>query len=470
MADAIFYQIFPDRFGKSVRVSKSSELQEWGSVPTTNGFMGGDLLGVVEKLDYLSELGVNALYLNPIFSSTANHRYHTHDYFAVDPLLGGMEAFRELLKECHARGIRVTLDAVLNHASRSFLQFNHLLENGAESPYRNWFLPKEWPLNAYDESQGPNYEAWWGLHALPKFNIDNPEVREFLFSVAEYWVREGIDGWRFDVPGEIQDLEFWRELHVRVRAINPDVYLVGEFWQEAQDWLKGDIFDGQMNYMFARAAIGFLGVESEGMVESGHPRGPVKALSGMEFGAELERQFVQLFDQSAVLSQLTILSSHDTPRLLSVFDGDTRRDVIAQLVQIFVPGAPCIYYGAEIGMVGGHDPLSRGAFPENPSLIADGTGLFRAIQSAIALRHESAALRKGDFRIVGAESKLMAFTRSFGDESALVAVNGGESPAQLDASGLASRGLKMRLVEGEALLEKDLLELGPFSIGVWLSG
>ncbi|MEL7672767.1 MAG: glycoside hydrolase family 13 protein, partial [Chloroflexota bacterium] len=257
--DAVFYQIFPDRFAKSERVVKPSNLEAWDAPPTVFGFKGGDLLGVEEHLDYLIDLGINAIYFNPIFQSASNHRYHTHDYFQVDPLLGGNDAFRTLLDAAHARGVRVVLDGVFNHCSRGFFQFNHLLECGAQSPYVSWFTAYGFPLNAYDEDHEPNYAAWWNLHALPKFNTDNPQVREFLWNVGEYWVRFGIDGWRLDVPYEIDDDAFWQEFRQRVKGANPDTYIVGEIWRESQRWLQGDQFDAVMNYIFTRATTAFFG-------------------------------------------------------------------------------------------------------------------------------------------------------------------------------------------------------------------
>jgi len=163
--DAIFYQIFPDRFAKSERVAKPSNLEAWDAKPTNYGFKGGDLLGVAEHLDYLQDLGVNAIYFCPIFASTANHRYHTHDYYTVDPILGGNKAFKQLLDAAHQRNIRVIIDGVFNHASRGFYQFSHALENGAASPYLDWFHIHGFPLHAYEGKA--QYDCWWGIPALP---------------------------------------------------------------------------------------------------------------------------------------------------------------------------------------------------------------------------------------------------------------------------------------------------------------
>jgi len=279
--DAVFYQIFPDRFAISTRVSKPSNLEAWDTPPTVFGFKGGDLLGAAEKLDYLQDLGITAIYFTPVFTSTANHRYHTFDYFSVDPILGGNAALRRLLDQAHARNIRVVLDGVFNHASRGFYQFNHALENGAASPYLDWFyFNDEWlkagrPLDAYPRKhfkgyggkaslEQLGYRAWWDLPALPKLNTNTPAVREFIFDVAKFWIDFGIDGWRLDVPGEIDDDSFWSEFRRRVKGANPEVYIVGEVWEAARRWLQGDQFDAVMNYLFTKAVLGyFVGEEMD---------------------------------------------------------------------------------------------------------------------------------------------------------------------------------------------------------------
>ncbi len=232
--DAVFYQIFPDRFARSEQILKPNNLSDWHETPSTNRYYGGDLLGVYERLDYLSDLGINAIYLNPIFQSASNHRYHTHDYFQVDPMLGGNEVFRKLVGEAHRRGIRIILDGVFNHASRGMFQFNDLLENGPDSPWVDWFIVDNWPLAPYNSDLPANYTSWWNNRALPKFNTDNPQVREYLMQIAEHWIREfEIDGWRLDVPEEVQTEGFWEEFRARVKAIRPDAYLVGEIWRLA---------------------------------------------------------------------------------------------------------------------------------------------------------------------------------------------------------------------------------------------
>ena len=195
--DAVFYQIFPDRFNRSGRTQlpEGIKLKPWGTPPEEQGFQGGDLFGIIDKLDYLNDLGINAIYLNPIFSSASNHRYHTYNYFEVDPLLGGEPAFRELLDKAHGMDFHIVLDGVFNHTGRGFWPFHHILENGNNSPYVDWFTINEWPLQPYpnDMAVPHNYHSWWDDPALPKLNINNPAVREYIYQVARHWIEFGID-------------------------------------------------------------------------------------------------------------------------------------------------------------------------------------------------------------------------------------------------------------------------------------
>lgn len=429
--DAIFYQIFPDRFAKSHQFGqngyppKPSNLQPWGAPPTYHAFQGGDLIGAAERLDYLQDLGINAIYLNPIFASAANHRYHTHDYYEVDPILGGNKAFARFLNAAHRRGMRVILDGVFNHASRGFFQFSHLLECGAESPYTDWFHVYGWPLNAFNPHEAPNYDAWWGLHSLPKFNTHNPAVREFLWNVATYWLQQGIDGWRLDVPNEINDDSFWQEFRRRCKAVNPEAYLVGELWGEAHRWLQGDQFDAQMNYMLARAVLGFFSghnMDQSDTVNSGY--GYIRVLNAGEFAAELDRQFNHLYHPEIVLSQMNMLGSHDTPRTMTIARNDRTSVRLMFLCQMTVPGAPNIYYGDEIGITGGHDPNSRRAFPWHDEDSWD-RSLRADIRRFIHLRRDTLALRRGNFRVLHVSNNVVVYQRKYQEQIAVVAFNAG---------------------------------------------
>jgi len=447
---AVFYQIFPDRFAKSPTLSKPDNLEPWDADPSPLGYKGGDLAGVTERLDYLQDLGVTAIYFNPIFQSAANHRYHTHDYYQIDPLLGGDGAFREMLATCKARGIRVVLDGVFNHASRGFFQFNDILENGAASAWRDWFTVTAYPPNAYDMSRPPDYAAWFGLHALPKLNTDNPRVREFLMRVGEHWVRRGVDGWRLDVPNEISSTGFWAEFRSRIKAVNPDAYIVGEIWDEAQPWLRGDQFDAVMNYRFAEAAIAFVAgprVRPEMVASRGYR--PYPPLDAAGYADRVDR-LLGLYPWPVELAQLNLLDSHDTARLLSVAGGDEASLRLGVLLLLTFPGAPCIYYGDEIGLDGGpSDALARRTFPwDRPA--SWNHGLRAYYKEAIALRHAQPALRTGSYRRLLATGDTYAFARGQDGATLVVALNVGTDDhlLQIPLDGLAAGHITPRLLFG----------------------
>ena len=469
--DTVFYQIFPDRFASSGRVRKPGPLEPWDAPPTNYGFKGGDLLGVVEHLDHIESLGVNGLYLTPVFQSASNHRYHTYDYLKVDPLLGGDEALRELLDAAHARGIRVVLDGVFNHTGRGFWPFHHVLETGAGSPYRNWFsfdegaLQRGEPINAYPEGRmrtgvatdepvpgeterevpaaaasAParlGYEAWWGLPALPKLNVSEPAVREYIWAVAEHWLRFGIDGWRLDVPAEINDRGFWAEFRRRCRAVNPEAYLVGEIWHVAPEWLEGDRFDALMNYPLAKAIIGYVGGDSlnEPLLRSHHEYAQTQRLDGAGF-AERVRQLLGAYPPETNAVQLNLLDSHDSPRALSLLGADREAMELAVLLQATLPGAPCIYYGDEVGVLGGLDPDSRRPFPWDESRWD--AQLLDVVRACFRLRRAEAALRADAIAFDAIAGAAFVFVRSEGDRRLAVAVNAGEDPVALPIAASAS--------------------------------
>jgi neopullulanase len=479
--DAIFYEIFPDRFASSERVHKPGALEPWDTTPTTHGFKGGDLRGIVERLDYLADLGINALYLTPIFASASNHRYHTYDYLTVDPLLGGDDALRELLDVAHERAMRVVLDGVFNHTGRGFWPFHHVLEAGAASPYRDWFhfdherLDAGRPLLAYPvpgaARSDHGYRAWWGLPALPKLNTDNPEVREYLLGVAEHWLRFGIDGWRLDVPSEIDDEAFWQEFRVRCRAVRPDAYLVGEIWRAAPDWLRGDRFDALMNYPLGEAIVGFVGGGrlDTSVIEQHHELS--QSLHALDAAAFARRvlELESAYDPNVVAVQLNLLGSHDTPRLRTLLGGDVNGVRLATLLQATLPGAPCIYYGDEIGLSGGNDPECRGAFPWDEARWEP--GLRESVRAMLRLRTAEPALRHGPTRAVGVADGAVAFERGHGASRFVVAVNAGETAVELpvrfeDAPGGAGGHLAPIELPGFSAVGETRIVDGSATIGM----
>ena len=421
---AVFYQIFPDRFAKSKqprkRLLQNFMWEEWHEIPTLQGYKGGDLWGVMEQLDYLQDLGINAIYFTPIFQSACNHRYHTHDYYQVDPMLGGNLAFKELLDAAHDRNIKIVLDGVFNHASRGFFFFHDILENGPHSPWLDWFKIEGWPLSAYDGNFPANYAGWDGNRALPEFNHDNPEVREYIMEIAEYWIKFGIDGWRLDVPFEIKTPGFWQEFRDRVKAINPEAYIVGEVWEDAREWLDGSQFDGVMNYLFAAPTIAFAAGDRVDLAQiEGRSYHPYPPLFAKEYGDKIQH-VLELYPWQIQLTQLNLLASHDTARLISIAGGDKASVELANLLLLTFPGAPSIYYGDEVGLPGALDPDSRRGFPLEAHWELDVLDYHKQL---IALRHKYAALRTGSYQILFAEGTVYVFARILGDEEIVIAVN-----------------------------------------------
>ena len=430
---AVFYQIFPDRFARTRRHHDHPEmavtLEPWETPPTLAGYKGGDLWGVLEHLDYLQDLGINALYFTPIFQAACNHRYHTHDYYQVDPLLGGNEAFADLLQAAHGRGIRIVLDGVFNHASRGFFYFNDILENGPHSPWLDWFKVESWPLSAYDGSLPANYASWVNNRALPQFNHENPAVREYIMRVAEYWLHQGIDGWRLDVPFEIQVPGFWEEFRDRVKAINPEAYIVGEIWRPAQEWLTGTRFDGVMNYLFAGPTMAFAAGDRVVMAYAEGPDYyPYPALDAAGYCAKMQA-LLALYPWEIQLTQLNLLSSHDIARALTVMGNDQASLELAVLLQMTFPGAPCVYYGDEVGLTGGLDPDCRRVWPPPARWNRELLDHHRAL---IACRHQFPALRTGVYRPVMAEGKVYGFQRRLDDAALIVLVNAGMTEATVN--------------------------------------
>ena len=411
VSDAVFYQIFPDRFARGDETSPPPHYQEWGDKPTLHGFQGGDLQGIIRKIDYLLDLGVNALYLNPIFLASSNHRYNTSDYYRIDPKLGTLADFHQLVETVHRNGMRIILDGVFNHVGRGFFAFNDLLENQEDSPYRDWFFVHHFPIDAYSPGEAQSYAAWWGYKSLPKLNTNNPDVRRYLLDVARYWIEQGADGWRLDVPNEIDDDSFWAEFRAAVRSVNPEAYLVGEIWHVDSRWVGPGHFDGLMNYPLRRNLIHLVC----GKIR---PGSFCRRMEEILCEYPLENQF----------AMYNLLGSHDRERIATLLGGDLNRLRLAYLIQFALPGAPAIYYGDEIGMHGGKDPDCRGAF------LWDKTNwnhdLRAYLQRLISVRKDCDALRHGMIEVVKpARKNILAFTRATSTNAVLVTANPG--PAAL---------------------------------------
>ncbi len=420
--DAVFYQIFPERFANGDKANDPRGVEPWGGKPTGRNFFGGDLQGIIDHLDHIQDLGANALYLNPIFEATTNHKYNTTDYMRIDPHFGDDATFKRLLDSCHARGIRVVIDGVFNHTGIAFFAFADVRSKGERSLYKDWYTIRSFPVGPPSR---PNYECWWGHGSLPKLRTENPAVRAYLFEVTRKWTAMGVDGWRLDVPNEIPH-EFWIEWRKLVKSINPECYIVGEIWDDAAAWLQGDQFDAVMNYRFREACLKFFAHGTTG------PTALDTAL------ARQRREYAD--DVNFALQNL--LGSHDTERLITLCSGNVEREKLAVLFQMTYPGAPTVYYGDEIGMEGGKDPECRATMVWQRS--KQKSDLHEWYKAMIAMRRAHPVLRRGTFETVLTDDARMVyvFGRKEDTSCAVVALNAGTSPARvaLPLAALAGTG------------------------------
>ena len=410
--DTVWYQIFPERFANGDPANDPEGVLPWGSAPPspTNWF-GGDLQGIIDHLDYLEALGVNGIYLTPIFQASSNHKYDTMDYFRIDRHFGDAETLRRLVAACHDRGIRVMLDAVFNHCGFAFPPFQDVLKKGERSKFKDWFHLRAFPV----ETDPPNYETFAFTPLMPKLNTENPEVQNYLLDVAAYWIREcDIDGWRLDVANEV-DHAFWRAFRRHVKALKPDLYILGEVWHDAMPWLEGDQFDAVMNYRFTAAALDFIA-------------------SRKRDARAFQNEVVHLlysYPQTVTHVWFNLLGSHDTERILTACGGRVADVKLLFALLMTFPGTPCIYYGDEIGMEGGNDPGCRACMKwaeseQNPEL-------KETVQRLIRLRKTHDVLRNGgelSFIESGCPD-VAAFGRTSEACAALVFINRGGEAAEV---------------------------------------
>ncbi len=417
MKDAVFYEIFVDRFCRASITKDDGYINlRWGRIPNPKSFAGGDLDGITLKLDYLRRLGVNALYLTPIFKSVSNHKYDISDYYSVDGMFGGREAFERLTEEAHRRGMKIILDAVFNHCSENLAQFKDVVEKGKNSPYFGWFIIDGDGI----DSERANYEYFSLCKYMPKFNTSNPEVQNFLNGIATYWIREfDIDGWRLDVSDEVSH-DYWRSFRKAVKAVKPDCVILGENWHDSYPYLRGDQFDGIMNYALTKACLDYF---VNGVLDA---RGFADKLGGLY--VRNTRQVNSMM--------LNLLDSHDTHRFYTVAGRDINKLVCALAVIYMHTGAPCIYYGTEVPLEGGYDPDCR------RTMVWEGrrnTRLRRIIVRLGQLRKRR-EITEGDISF-GAENGMFVLERVLKNKIRLTVNNGDGKPFTPEGRVLLSHNL-----------------------------
>ena len=379
----VWYQIFPDRFCNGDHSIDPEDVVPWrehGRVKNEECF-GGDLAGITSKLDYLQNLGINGLYLTPINESPSNHKYDTTDYTKIDPRFGDEETLIHLVEEAHKRGIRVMLDGVFNHCGYYFAPWQDVLEKGPESEYYDWFMINEWPFDRNGKAAKKKQIYTFAFYdGMPKINTNNPEVRKYFVDICANWVEHyGIDGIRLDVANEVSH-RFCKELHARVKEINPDIYILGEIWHNALPWLRGDEFDAVMNYPLGQSIKDFW-------ID--------KSLTNEDFEYTINRCYTSYMQQTNDVL-FNLLDSHDTKRLRS--DVKNLDEYFAQIAVLFaMPGSPCIYYGTEIAMEGSYDPDCRRCMPWKDIEAGKYAERSKIIATLIHLRRQEPLLKSRNF-------------------------------------------------------------------------
>ena len=340
MKTAVFYQIFVDRFHMADMEKDTSYINcNWGDIPTPKTFAGGDLKGIIEKLDYIKSLGCNAIYLTPVFQSISNHKYDISDYYRVDEHFGTNEDLKELVKASHEKGMRIVLDAVFNHCSEKMAEFQDVIEHGSKSRYFDWFVI--WG-DAIDEKKD-NYETFASCDYMPKLNTSNPEVQQFLIDIGTHYLTEyGIDGWRLDVSDEISHY-FWRKFRDAIKNTKKDAVIIGENWHDANSNLRGDQYDSIMNYSFTKACLDYFATGSK---------------NAQEMAWKLNEILMRNTDTVNTM-MMNLLDSHDTHRFYKEVKENRFKMKAALCLLYLFTGAPCIFYGTEILTVGGYDPDCR---------------------------------------------------------------------------------------------------------------
>lgn len=335
----VVYQIFPSRYATSKKVSDKL----WYKKPiAAKDDLKGDLRGIIEHFDHLVELGVDIIYMTPIFMSDSTHKYDTIDYYRIDPSFGTTEDLKELVELAHNQGIRVIMDAVFNHTSPKFFAFTDVVEKGRDSKYWDWYYIEDYPLKA-KRNEKPNFKTFAYYGGMPKLNLQNEETADYVIKVAQYWLKEcGIDGWRLDVADEISHV-FWKKFRREVRKVNPEALIIGEIWYYAGDFLEGDEWDTVMNYDFF-TAVQKLVVHEKYTVS--------------QFMEKLDYLRGNLHNEVYTVLW-NLIDSHDTARFLHVCGEKKEKLRMAAALQFLMPGMPFIYYGDEYAMTGGGDPDCR---------------------------------------------------------------------------------------------------------------
>ena len=440
--DTVWYQIFPDRFCNGRVDNDGEDVLPWqtGPVKRTEKY-GGDLEGIRQRLPYLEKLGVTGIYLNPIMEAETNHKYDTKDYTKIDPAFGDDETMKRLVTEAHGRGIRVMVDAVFNHCGRKFAPWLDVQEKGRESQYADWFMVQDWTdICRNENTRDGRFYSFAFADWMPKLNTNNEEVIRYFCGVCEEWIRKyDIDGIRFDVGNEVSHY-FLKRMRRHLKKIKPDIYLLGEIWHDAIQWLAGDEYDSVMNYPLMSGIHDFF----------------LDSLADREEFERMVNRCYTMYMQQSNNVLFNLLDSHDTERLMNRFHD---LDIFCQQLAVLftLPGSPCIYYGTEIAMEGGFDPDCRRCMPWDEIDLGKYEDRIRQMQTLIRLRKTEKTFRSLHFHFLNEYGNKRCVHYIKLDEcqhKIEVVLNCSEEPAH---AGERGEILFSRRFEGGTLLPKGTL-------------
>lgn len=402
-ANKAVYQIFPSRFAASQPVDR----ELWYKAPITPmDDLHGDLRGIIEHMDHIQKLGIDVLYMTPVFKSNSCHKYDTIDYYQVDPSFGTLEDLKELVQKAHERGMKVVMDAVFNHTGREFFAFEDILEKGEKSKYLDWYFIEGFPLEG-GSGEIPNFKCFAYHGGMPKLNLRNPEVEKFITDVACYWIKEcDIDGWRLDVGDEISHF-FWKRFREAVKAVKKNMLIIGEIWHYAGDFLEGDEWDTVMNYPFYLNMIDLLADEKINVSRFVQNLGYLKG--------RLNKKCYPLM--------WNLIDSHDTARFLHLCNNNKKKQHLAAAFQLLLPGMPMIYYGDEYAMPGANDPdCRRGMYWDEEYQDQE---MFEWYKQLLHVRKEHTCIVDGELieTIVKDEEETIVFIRKNGEETIALIFN-----------------------------------------------
>lgn len=439
--NAVVYNIFPDSFADGKRTLKGEGRTMPASCQTyCVSRLGGTIRGILENLDYIQELGFNCLYLNPVFTAGEYHKYDIVDYFHIDPGMGTDEEFLALTKAVHKRGMHIIIDGVFNHCSWYFPQFDDVVRKGENSVYKDWFYELTFPVMRPESTEDiPGYACFAYERKMPKLNTANPRVQDYFAQVGRYWIEKfHVDGWRLDVANEV-DKNFWRRFCSEVRAANPETVLIGEVWENAEIWLRGDMFDSVMNYDFRKHCRDFFAL------------GKTKA-DGFAWGMT---DMLLRYSTQVSRGQLNLLDSHDVSRFLGLCGEDYDRWQAAFLYLCMAPGVPGVFYGDEKKVSGLREPEYRKAMPWAEEH-ADSEGFVRDV---LRIRKDWIA-PADEWKVLCCDpaENLLVFERR-GAHTVRVLIHLGEAPADTERFQYGGQILLQKAAVGSTLEKNGFMVL-----------